>query len=68
MHLPSHHLAISRPHGALVWTQERLALECGLERTYLVEIEGGKRNPALRVVERLAGALNIEPAELMKKP
>ena len=52
---------------SLEWTQEQLALECGLKRTYLVEIEGGKRNPTLKVVERLALALGVEPAELLKK-
>lgn len=51
----------------LGWTQEQLALECGLKRTYLVEIEGGKRNPTLKVVERLATALGVEPAGLLRK-
>lgn len=51
---------------SLGWTQEQLALECGLKRTYLVEIEGGKRNPTLKVVERLAAALGVEAASLLE--
>lgn len=51
---------------SLGWTQEQLALECGLKRTYLVEIEGGKRNPTLQVVERIAAALSVEANVLMK--
>lgn len=50
---------------SLGWTQEQLALECGLKRTYLVEIEGGKRNPTLKVVERLAAVLGVEASALL---
>jgi transcriptional regulator with XRE-family HTH domain len=52
----------------LGWTQEQLAFESGLKRTYLTEIEGGKRNPTLLVVERLATALGASAAELMQPP
>jgi DNA-binding XRE family transcriptional regulator len=39
------------------WSQEVLALEAGLDRTYVGAAERGERNPTLASVERLAGAL-----------
>jgi len=47
------------------WTQEQLAFEAGVKRAYISEIEGGKRNPSLDVVERIAGALGASPGELL---
>lgn len=49
------------------WTQEQLAFEAGVKRAYLSEIEGGKRNPTLDVVEKLARALGIIPASLLQE-
>lgn len=46
------------------WTQERLAAEAGLHRTYLNGIEAGARNPALRNIVRLARALGVPVAAL----
>lgn len=48
------------------WTQEQLAFEAGIKRAYLSEIEGGKRNPTLEVVEKIATALGVPPAELVQ--
>lgn len=48
------------------WTQEQLAFEAGIKRAYLSEIEGGKRNPTLDVVEKIAAALGAPPAELVQ--
>ena len=47
-------------------TLETLADEVGLAYSYLGEIERGRRNPTLAVVERLALALKTEPLELLK--
>jgi transcriptional regulator with XRE-family HTH domain len=49
-------------------TQEQLALEAELDLTYVGGIERGKRNPSLLAIVRLAGALNIDPAELLSRP
>ena len=38
--------------------QEELASRANLSRHYLNEIEMGKRNPSLEVIERLANGLN----------
>lgn len=40
------------------WTQEDLAAEAGLDRTYVGGIERGERNLALLNVNKLAVALN----------
>ena len=47
-------------------TLETLADDVGLAYSYLGEIERGRRNPTLAVVERLALALKTEPLELLK--
>ena len=41
------------------WSQERLAEEAGMHRTYMWGIEQGARNPSLRHLSRLADALGI---------
>ncbi|QDU26730.1 anaerobic benzoate catabolism transcriptional regulator [Anatilimnocola aggregata] len=47
-------------------SQEDFAHECQLDRTYMGGIERGERNVALRNIERIANALGISIAELMK--
>lgn len=47
-------------------TQEALALEADMKRSYLSELEAGKRNPTVRALGRLATALGVEPAELLR--
>lgn len=48
------------------WSQEDLALECGLHRTYISGIERGVRNPTVTSLERIAQTLEIEPSELLE--
>lgn len=47
-------------------SQEQLGLIAGLDRTYISGIERGLRNVSLINLERLALALNTEPADLLK--
>lgn len=49
-------------------SQEDLALEAGMKRSYLSDLERGTRNPTIRALGRLATALEIEPRELLKPP
>lgn len=46
-------------------SQEALALESGLARSYLGGVERGQRNIALLNICRLATALSIHPSELL---
>ena len=48
------------------YSQESFADECGLDRTYMGGIERGERNVALRNIEKIAQALGISIAELMR--
>lgn len=47
-------------------SQEELALEAGMKRSYLSDLERGTRNPSVRALGRIADALNVEPRELLK--
>jgi len=40
-------------------SQEKLALEADLDRTYIPSIEKGERNVSITVLEKLSKALNI---------
>ena len=46
-------------------TQEQLATQAGLDRTYISSCERGKRNVTLAVVYKLAEVLLISPKELI---
>jgi transcriptional regulator with XRE-family HTH domain len=50
------------------WSQERLALESGLARSYLGGVERGQRNIALLNIFRLAEALEVTPSFLLELP
>lgn len=50
---------------ALGWSQERLADECALDRSYIGSIERGERNVAFDNICRIADALQVRPGELM---
>lgn len=50
------------------WSQERLALESGLARSYLGGVERGQRNVALLNIFRLARALGKPPSDLLVFP
>lgn len=47
------------------WSQEQLALQSGLARSYLGGVERGQRNIALENIVRLANTLELRPSELM---
>lgn len=48
-------------------SQEALALKSDIDRTYISDIEKGKRNVSLLVIEKLASGLEVKLSELVKK-
>jgi transcriptional regulator with XRE-family HTH domain len=46
-------------------SQEQLALQCGLDRSYVGQIERGERNLSLENIHKLANALKVQPSELL---
>lgn len=48
------------------WSQERLSLESDVNKNYISDLENGRRNPTLEVMDRLAIALGITLSELTK--
>ena len=47
-------------------SQDDLAYEAEISRSYLSQLEKGTFHASLRIVGRLAVALGVEPAELLK--
>lgn len=47
-------------------SQEELAFECDLDRTYISSIERGKRNLSLINIHKLARALHVNASTLLE--
>ena len=47
-------------------SQEALAFECGLHRTYISGVERGIRNPTVLVLEQIATALHVPASRLLE--
>jgi len=50
----------------LRWSQEDLALNANINKNYICDLENGRRNPSLEILERLAIAFDITLEELFK--
>ena len=48
------------------WSQEHLAAEVDLHRTYISGIERGVRNPTVKIVAKLADKLEVKAARLLE--
>ena len=48
------------------WSQEELAFQSNLHRTYISGIERGVRNPTVRVLAQLAKGLGVTPSVLLE--
>lgn len=56
---------VKRLREAKGLSQEELAFDAEMHRTYISGIERGKRNPTVTVVERLADALGTKASALL---
>ncbi|MFT4255359.1 MAG: helix-turn-helix transcriptional regulator [Pseudoxanthomonas sp.] len=52
---------------ALGLSQEQLAEKAGVHRTYVGMLERGEKNVTIYNIERIANALSIEPASLLRR-
>jgi transcriptional regulator with XRE-family HTH domain len=57
---------LKRYREAAGLSQEALAFECGLHRTYVSGVERGVRNPTVVVLAKLAEPLGIAPSRLLE--
>jgi transcriptional regulator with XRE-family HTH domain len=58
-------VAVRKARKSLRLSQEDLALEAGLDRTYISQVERGTRNCTIVVLARLARALKTTPDRLL---
>ncbi len=49
-------------------SQENLAYEADVNRTYMSRLEKGASYPGLEIIGKLARVLQVEPAELLRLP
>ena len=60
-------LAVQQLRKEQNMSQEQLALAADIDRRYMSDVENGKRNVSLDIMERLAAALNIPVSTLVRK-
>ena len=60
--------SIRRERLALGKSQEEVAFDAGMKRSYLSDLERGTRNPTVRALGRLAETLKVDAADLLKQP
>lgn len=48
------------------FSQEKLALEANIDRTYISDIEKGNRNISLEILDKLSKTLNIHISQIFK--
>lgn len=58
-------LNMVRLRGMLGWSQERLALEAGLDRSFVAQVERESRNLSIDNIEKIATALGVKVYQLL---
>jgi transcriptional regulator with XRE-family HTH domain len=61
-------LNVRRLREAAGYSQEAFADVAHIHRTYVSDVERGRRNPTILVVEKLATALHVQPGVLLDEP
>ena len=59
---------LRRLRHAKGFSQEALAHEAGVNRSYMSLLERGSAYPGLEIIGKLAGVLGVEPADLLRLP
>jgi transcriptional regulator with XRE-family HTH domain len=57
---------VRRLREAKGWSQEDYADRAGIHRTYVSDIERGRRNPTITVVDKLALPLDVSAGDLLE--
>jgi len=57
---------VRQRRAELNMSQENLAHRSGLNRSYIGSLEAGQRNPSLETICRLAKALKVDAADLVR--
>lgn len=56
---------VRRARLAADLSQEQLAFDAGVDRTYISQVERQKRNPTIIILARIASALKMPPGDLL---
>jgi len=56
---------LRQEHDKKGWSQEELAHEADIHRTYISDLERGARNPTVMVVEKISKALDVSMGMLL---
>jgi transcriptional regulator with XRE-family HTH domain len=59
---------VNQLRQALGLSQEKFALQIGMDRTYLASVEAGKRNISIINLEKIINGLNVSLAEFFDCP
>jgi len=49
-------------------TQDELADEAEVSRSYLAQVETAKKHVSLKIISKLAHALDVDPVEFLRRP
>ena len=60
-------IVLKERRNALKLSQEKLAFQAGLDRTFISMLERGKRQPSLTSILILAEALDVPAEQMVKK-
>lgn len=59
-------IVLNKYRRALKITQENLALEANLDRTFISLLEQGKRKPTINTIFSIALVLKVSPSKIVK--
>lgn len=57
---------IKKLRTARGYSQESFSKVCGIDRTYIADVEGGKRNVSIENIEKMANGLKVTLSELFQ--